>query len=57
MSSKDAVMDTGIYELLGDKGVSFGKRKFSAVLKEEINKLKMHSSIWNSDITAAAPAK
>jgi hypothetical protein len=57
MSSKDAVMDTGMYEVLGDKGVSFGKRKFIAVLKEENNKLKMHSNTGNTDITAAAPAK
>ncbi len=57
MSSKDAVMDTGTYEVPGDKGVSFSKRKFIAVLKEENNKLKMHSNTWNTDITAAAPAK
>jgi ketosteroid isomerase-like protein len=57
MGSKDAVVETGTYEVLGDKGVSFDKGKFIVVWKEENGKLKMHRDIWNTDMPAAAPAK
>lgn len=54
---KDAVVETGSYEVLGDKGVSFDKGKFIVVWKEENGKWKMHRDIWNTDMPAAAPAK
>jgi ketosteroid isomerase-like protein len=56
MGGKDAVVETGNYEVLGDKGVSFDKGKFIVVWKEENGKWKMHRDIWNTDMPAA-PAK
>lgn len=57
MGGKDAVVETGTYEILGDKGVSFDKGKFIVIWKEENGKWKMHRDIWNTDMPAAAPAK
>jgi ketosteroid isomerase-like protein len=53
MGGKDAVVETGAYEILGDKGVSFDKGKFIVVWKEENGKWKMHRDIWNTDMPAA----
>lgn len=55
MGGKDAVVETGTYEILGDKA-SFDKGKFIVVWKEENGKWKMHRDIWNTDMPAA-PAK
>ena len=57
MGGKDAVVETGTYEVLGDKGVSFDKGKFIVVWKEENGKWKMHRDIWNTDMPVPAPAK
>jgi ketosteroid isomerase-like protein len=57
MGGKDAVVETGTYEILGDKGVSFDKGKFIVVWKEENGKWKMHRDMWNTDLPAAVPAK
>jgi ketosteroid isomerase-like protein len=57
MGGKDAVVETGNYEILGDKGVSFDKGKFIVIWKEENGKWKMHRDIWNTDLPAAVPAK
>lgn len=58
MGGKDAVVETGKYELfVGDK-VSAEKGKFIVIWKEENGKWKMHRDIWNSDAPPpAAPAK
>jgi ketosteroid isomerase-like protein len=49
MGGKDAVVETGKYELfVGDK-VSAEKGKYIVVWKEESGKWKMHRDIWNSD--------
>jgi ketosteroid isomerase-like protein len=49
MGGKDAVVETGKYELfVGDK-VSAEKGKYIVVWKEENGKWKMHRDIWNSD--------
>jgi ketosteroid isomerase-like protein len=49
MGSKEAVVETGKYEMfVGDK-VSAEKGKFIVVWKEENGKWKMHRDIWNSD--------
>lgn len=58
MGGKDAVVETGKYELIvGDK-VSAEKGKYIIVWKEENGKWKMHRDIWNSDAPApTAPAK
>jgi ketosteroid isomerase-like protein len=55
MGGKDAVVETGTYEILGDKA-SLDKGKFIVVWKEENGKWKMHRDIWNTDMPAA-PAK
>ena len=57
MGGKDGVIETGAYEVLGDKGVSFEKGKFIVIWKEENGKWKMHRDIWNSDAPPPAPAK
>ena len=59
MGGKDAVVETGKYELfVGDK-VSAEKGKYIIVWKEDNGKWKMHRDIWNSDAPPppAAPAK
>ena len=49
MGGKEAVVETGKYEMfVGDK-VSAEKGKFIVVWKEENGKWKMHRDIWNSD--------
>jgi ketosteroid isomerase-like protein len=49
MGGKDALVETGKYELfVGDK-VSAEKGKYIVVWKEENGKWKMHRDIWNSD--------
>jgi ketosteroid isomerase-like protein len=57
MGGKDAVVETGTYEMFADKNMSIDKGKFIVVWKEENGKWKMHRDIWNSDKPAAAPAK
>jgi ketosteroid isomerase-like protein len=57
MGGKDAVVETGKYEMfVGDK-VSAEKGKFIVVWKEENGKWKMYRDIWNSDAPPPAPAK
>ena len=60
MGGKDAVVETGKYEMfVGDK-VSAEKGKYIVIWKEENGKWKMHRDIWNSDAPPpppAAPAK
>jgi ketosteroid isomerase-like protein len=55
MGGKDGVIETGAYEIFGDKGVSFEKGKFIVIWKEENGKWKMHRDIWNSDAPAPPP--
>lgn len=55
--SKEAVVETGAYELFADKGISLDKGKFIVIWKEENGKWKMHRDIWNTDMPAPAPAK
>jgi len=54
--SKEAVVETGTYELFVDKGVSIDKGKFIVIWKEENGQWKMHRDIWNTD-SPAPPAK
>lgn len=54
--SKEAVVETGTYDLLIDKGVSIDKGKYIVIWKEEKGQWKMHRDIWNTDMPAA-PAK
>jgi ketosteroid isomerase-like protein len=55
MGSKDAVIETGKYEMfVGDK-VSAEKGKFIVIWKEENGKWKMYRDIWNSDTPAPPP--
>ena len=59
MGGKDAVVETGKYEMfVGDK-ISAERGKFIVVWKEENGKWKMHRDIWNSDapLPPAAPSK
>ena len=49
MGGKDAVVETGTYEILGAQGMSLEKGKFIVMWKEENGKWKMHRDIWNSD--------
>lgn len=51
---KDAVVETGTYEMLVADNVSVDKGKFMVMWKEENGKWKMHRDVWNSD--AALPA-
>lgn len=57
MGGKDAVVETGTYEIFADKNMSLDKGKFIVIWKEENGKWKIHRDIWNSDMPAAAPAK
>ena len=58
MGGKDAVVETGKYEVFIAGNVSVEKGKFVVVWKEENGKWKMHRDIWNSDTpTPAAAAK
>lgn len=57
MGGKDAVVETGKYEIfVGDK-VSAEKGKYVIVWKEENGKWKMHRDIWNSDAPPPSPAQ
>ena len=56
MGGKEGVAETGVYEMMGDKGVSLDKGKYMVLWKEEGGKWKMHRDIWNSDMPAP-PAK
>ncbi|MEP7255698.1 MAG: DUF4440 domain-containing protein [Ferruginibacter sp.] len=49
MGGKDAVVETGKYEMFVGDNVSAEKGKFIVVWKEENGKWKMHRDIWNSD--------
>ena len=55
MGGKDAVVETGTYEVFIANNVSVEKGKFVVAWKEENGKWKMHRDIWNSD--APPPAK
>lgn len=57
MGGKDAVIETGKYELLADKDVSIDKGKFIVIWKEEGGKWKMHRDIFNSDMPPPPPVK
>ena len=59
MGGKDAVVETGKYEMFVDDKVSAEKGKFIVVWKEENGKWKMHRDIWNADAPppAASPAQ
>jgi ketosteroid isomerase-like protein len=56
MGGKEAVVETGTYELLADKGVTLDKGKYIVVWTEENGKWKMHRDMWNTDMPAS-PAK
>lgn len=53
MGSKDAVAETGTYEIFADKAMSIDKGKYIVIWKEENGKWKMHRDIWNTDMPAA----
>jgi len=61
MGGKEAVVETGKYEVFIADNVSVEKGKFVVVWKEENGKWKMYRDIWNSDAPPppppAAPAK
>ncbi len=48
MGGPDVVVETGSYEILGDKAMSFDKGKFIVAWKKENGKWKMHRDIWNT---------
>ena len=55
LGGKEAVVETGKYEMfVGDK-ISVEKGKFIVIWKEENGKLKMHRDIWNSDAPPPPP--
>lgn len=56
MGGKEAVVETGKYEIFAANNVSIDKGKFIVVWKEDNGKWKMHRDIWNTDLPAA-PAK
>jgi ketosteroid isomerase-like protein len=49
MGGKEAVVETGKYEVFVANNVSVEKGKFVVVWKEENGKWKMYRDIWNSD--------
>jgi ketosteroid isomerase-like protein len=55
MGGKDAVIETGKYEMFVAGNVSAEKGKFIVIWKEENGKWKMHRDIWNSDNPAPPP--
>jgi ketosteroid isomerase-like protein len=57
MGGKDAVVETGKYEVFMEGDVSVDKGKFIVVWKEENGKWKMYRDIWNSDAPPPAPSK
>ena len=56
MGGKDAVVETGKYEVFIANNVSAEKGKYIVAWKEENGKWKMHRDIWNSD-APPPPAK
>lgn len=57
MGGKEAVVETGTYEVFIENNVSVEKGKFVVAWKEENGKWKMYRDIWNSDAPPPAPAK
>lgn len=57
MGSREAMVETGTYEIMVDGNKSVDKGKFIVVWKEENGKWKMHRDIWNTDMPVPAPAK
>lgn len=58
MGGKDAVAETGKYEIMGDNNASFDKGKYIVIWKQENGKWKMHRDEWNSDMPLpTTPAK
>ena len=57
MGGKEAVVETGKYEVFIANNVSVEKGKFIVVWKEENGKWKMHRDIWNSDAPPPAHAQ
>ena len=58
MGGKEAVVETGKYEVFIAGNVSVEKGKFVVIWKEENGKWKMHRDIWNSDAPPpTAPVK
>lgn len=55
MGGKEAVVETGKYEVFIADNVSVEKGKFVVVWKEENGKWKMHRDIWNSDAPPPPP--
>jgi len=55
MGGKEAVVETGKYEVFIANNVSVEKGKFVVVWKEENGKWKMHRDIWNSDAPPPPP--
>ena len=56
MGGKEAVIETGKYEVFIADNVSVEKGKFVVVWKEENGKWKMFRDIWNSDAPPPPPA-
>ncbi|MFM6925306.1 MAG: YybH family protein [Ferruginibacter sp.] len=59
MGGKEAVVETGKYEMFVGNNISAEKGKFIVIWKEENGKWKMYRDIWNSDAPppAAPPAQ
>jgi len=55
MGGKEAVIETGKYEVFIANNVSVEKGKFVVAWKEENGKWKMHRDIWNSDAPPPPP--
>lgn len=53
---KDAVVETGTYQLMVDKGQVVDKGKYIVVWKEENGQWKMYRDIWNTDIPVVQPS-
>jgi len=54
---KEAVVETGGYELFADKNQLLDKGKYIVIWKEENGQWKMHRDIWNSDTPLAEATK
>jgi ketosteroid isomerase-like protein len=55
MGGKEAVVETGKYEMFVGNNVPVEKGKYIVVWKEENGKWKMHRDIWNSDAPPPPP--
>ncbi len=55
MGGKEAVVETGKYEVFIADNISVEKGKFIVIWKEENGKWKMHRDIWNSDAPPPPP--